>query len=38
MHWSFGKAFGLSEKDYRKSLTALRKALKVTETCLRMGT
>lgn len=26
------KAFGLSEKDYRKSLTALRKALKVTET------
>lgn len=26
------KAFGLSEKDYRKSLTALRKTLKVTET------
>lgn len=26
------KTFGLSEKDYRKSLTALRGALKVTET------
>lgn len=26
------KAFGLSEKEYRKSLTALRGALKITET------